>query len=90
MYSGEEKFIDFFVKVYGDFVWSNFLYLDIFLGLCKIEVEIVRIVCFLFNGGLDLCGCVIFGGIESILMVCKVYCDLVFEKGIKILEIVVF
>ncbi|XP_031995187.1 sphingosine-1-phosphate lyase 1 isoform X2 [Hylobates moloch] len=88
VYSGEEKLTELLVKAYGDFAWSNPLHPDIFPGLRKIEAEIVRIACSLFNGGPDSCGCVTSGGTESILMACKAYRDLAFEKGIKTPEIV--
>uniref|UniRef100_A0A8I3WL22 Sphingosine-1-phosphate lyase 1 n=1 Tax=Callithrix jacchus TaxID=9483 RepID=A0A8I3WL22_CALJA len=88
VYSGEEKLTELLVKAYGDFAWSNPLHPDIFPGLRKIEAEVVRITCSLFNGGPDSCGCVTSGGTESILMACKAYRDLAVEKGIKTPEIV--
>ncbi|KAM6186150.1 sphingosine-1-phosphate lyase 1 [Rhynchocyon petersi] len=88
VYSGEEKLTELLVKAYGDFAWSNPLHPDIFPGLRKIEAEIVRIACSLFNGGPDSCGTVTSGGTESILMACKAYRDLALEKGIKNPEIV--
>ncbi|KAM6182745.1 sphingosine-1-phosphate lyase 1 [Erethizon dorsatum] len=88
VYSGEEKLAELLVQAYGTFVWSNPLHPDIFPGLRKLEAEIVRIACSLFNGGPDSCGCVTSGGTESILMACKAYRDLALEKGIKTPEIV--
>ncbi|KAM9618848.1 sphingosine-1-phosphate lyase 1 isoform 5-T6 [Trichechus inunguis] len=88
VYNGEEKLTELLVKAYGDFAWSNPLHPDIFPGLRKIEAEIVRMACSLFNGGPDSCGSVTSGGTESILMACKAYRDLAFEKGIKTPEIV--
>uniref|UniRef100_A0A2K6F0H0 Sphingosine-1-phosphate lyase 1 n=1 Tax=Propithecus coquereli TaxID=379532 RepID=A0A2K6F0H0_PROCO len=88
VYSGEEQLTELLVKAYGDFAWSNPLHPDIFPGLRKIEAEIVRITCSLFNGGPDSCGCVTSGGTESILMACKAYRGLAFAKGIKTPEIV--
>lgn len=88
VYNGEEKLTELLVKAYGDFAWSNSLHPDIFPGLRKIEAEIVRMACSLFNGGPDSCGCVTSGGTESILMACKAYRDLAREKGIKTPEIV--
>ncbi|XP_069317028.1 sphingosine-1-phosphate lyase 1 [Eulemur rufifrons] len=88
VYSGEEQLTQLLVKAYGDFAWSNPLHPDIFPGLRKIEAEIVRMTCSLFNGGPDSCGCVTSGGTESILMACKAYRGLAFEKGIKTPEIV--
>ncbi|XP_005325998.2 sphingosine-1-phosphate lyase 1 [Ictidomys tridecemlineatus] len=88
VYSGEEKLTELLVQAYGNFAWSNPLHPDIFPGLRKIEAEIVRMTCSLFNGGPDSCGCVTSGGTESILMACKAYRDLALEKGIKTPEIV--
>ncbi|XP_044515031.1 sphingosine-1-phosphate lyase 1 [Gracilinanus agilis] len=88
VYSGDEKLTQLLVKVYGDFAWSNPLHPDVFPGIRKMEAEVVRIVCNLFNGGPDSCGCVTSGGTESILMACKAYRDLAYEKGIKVPEIV--
>uniref|UniRef100_A0A5F8G8Q2 sphinganine-1-phosphate aldolase n=1 Tax=Monodelphis domestica TaxID=13616 RepID=A0A5F8G8Q2_MONDO len=88
VYSGDEKLTQLLVKVYGDFAWSNSLHPDVFPGIRKMEAEVVRIVCNLFNGGPDSCGCVTSGGTESILMACKAYRDMAYEKGIKFPEIV--
>ncbi|XP_068927209.1 sphingosine-1-phosphate lyase 1 isoform X1 [Petaurus breviceps papuanus] len=88
VYSGDEKLTELLVKVYGDFAWSNPLHPDVFPGVRKMEAEVVRIVCTLFNGGPESCGCVTSGGTESILMACKAYRDLAYEKGIKFPEIV--
>ncbi|OBS79168.1 hypothetical protein A6R68_18445, partial [Neotoma lepida] len=88
VYNGEPKFTELLVQAYGEFAWSNPLHPDIFPGLRKLEAEIVRMTCSLFNGGPDCCGCVTSGGTESILMACKAYRDLALEKGIKTPEIV--
>ncbi|PIO28197.1 hypothetical protein AB205_0051490, partial [Aquarana catesbeiana] len=74
--------------VYGEFAWSNPLHPDIFPGVRKMEAEVVRMACTLFNGGPQSCGTVTSGGTESILMACKAYRDLAFEKGIKYPEII--
>lgn len=83
VYNGEPKLTELLVQAYGEFTWSNPLHPDIFPGLRKLEAEIVRMTCSLFNGGPDSCGCVTSGGTESILMACKAYRDLALEKGIK-------
>lgn len=88
VYSGEEKLTELLVQAYGNFALSNPLHPDIFPGLRKIEAEIVKMTCSLFNGGPDSCGCVTSGGTESILMACKAYRDMALEKGIKTPEIV--
>ncbi|XP_012872659.1 PREDICTED: sphingosine-1-phosphate lyase 1 [Dipodomys ordii] len=88
VYSGEQKLTELLVQAYGNFAWSNPLHPDVFPGLRKLEAEIVRMSCSLFNGGPDCCGCVTSGGTESILIACKAYRDLALEKGIKTPEIV--
>uniref|UniRef100_A0A8C5PR50 Sphingosine-1-phosphate lyase 1 n=1 Tax=Leptobrachium leishanense TaxID=445787 RepID=A0A8C5PR50_9ANUR len=88
VYSGEEKLTQLLVKVYGEFAWSNPLHPDVFPGVRKMEAEVVRMTCTLFNGDSEACGTVTSGGTESILMACKAYRDLAYEKGIKNPEIV--
>uniref|UniRef100_H3AW53 sphinganine-1-phosphate aldolase n=1 Tax=Latimeria chalumnae TaxID=7897 RepID=H3AW53_LATCH len=87
VYSGEQQLTKLLVKVYGDFAWSNPLHPDIFPGVRKMEAEVVRMACALFNGGPNSCGAVTSGGTESILMACKAYRDLAYERGIKYPEI---
>ncbi|CAL8299712.1 unnamed protein product [Merluccius merluccius] len=88
VYWGDETLTKLLVKVYGDFAWSNPLHPDIFPGVRKMEAEVVRMTCSLFHGGLESCGTVTSGGTESILMACKAYRDMAYERGIKHPEIV--
>ncbi|XP_060728613.1 sphingosine-1-phosphate lyase 1 [Tachysurus vachellii] len=88
VYWGDEKLTDLLVKVYGEFAWSNPLHPDIFPGVRKMEAEVVRMTCSLFNGGPESCGTVTSGGTESILMACKAYRDLAYERGIEYPEII--
>lgn len=88
VYWGDEKLTDLLVKVYGEFAWTNPLHPDIFPGVRKMEAEVVRMACALFNGGPDSCGTVTSGGTESILMACKAYRDMAHERGIKHPEII--
>ncbi|XP_078055486.1 sphingosine-1-phosphate lyase 1 isoform X2 [Mustelus asterias] len=88
VYSGEEQLTKLMVKVYGDFAWSNPLHPDIFPGVRKMEAEVVRMACTLFQGGPESCGTVTSGGTESILMACKAYRDLGAERGVKYPEII--
>nr|XP_033796849.1 sphingosine-1-phosphate lyase 1 isoform X2 [Geotrypetes seraphini] len=87
VYSGEERLTELFVKVYAEFAWSNPLHVELFPGVQKMEAEVVRMTCTLFNGGPESCGSMTSGGTESILMACKTYRDLAFKKGIKHPEI---
>uniref|UniRef100_A0A8C1JM82 sphinganine-1-phosphate aldolase n=1 Tax=Cyprinus carpio TaxID=7962 RepID=A0A8C1JM82_CYPCA len=88
VYWGDEKLTDLLVKVYGEFAWTNPLHPDLFPGVRKMEAEVVRMTCALFNGGPDSCGTVTSGGTESILMACKAYRDMAHERGIKHPEII--
>uniref|UniRef100_A0A8C9X913 sphinganine-1-phosphate aldolase n=1 Tax=Sander lucioperca TaxID=283035 RepID=A0A8C9X913_SANLU len=76
VYWGDESLTNLLVKVYGDFAWSNPLHPDIFPGVRKMEAEVVRMACTLFQGGPNSCGTVTSGGTESILMACKAYRDM--------------
>ncbi|XP_061084745.1 sphingosine-1-phosphate lyase 1 isoform X2 [Conger conger] len=87
VYSGDAKLTNLLVKVYGDFAWSNPLHPDIFPGVRKMEAEVVRMTCTLFHGGPSSCGTVTSGGTESILMACKAYRDMAYERGVKHPEI---
>ncbi|XP_007252303.3 sphingosine-1-phosphate lyase 1 [Astyanax mexicanus] len=88
VYWGDEKLTELLVKVYGEFAWSNPLHPDIFPGVRKMEAEVVRMACTLFNGGPESCGTVTSGGTESILMACKAYRDMAYERGINHPEII--
>ncbi|KAM4730348.1 sphingosine-1-phosphate lyase 1 isoform 2-T2 [Anableps anableps] len=87
VYWGDETLTKLLVKVYGDFAWSNPLHPDIFPGVRKMEAEVVRMSCSLFRGGPNSCGTVTSGGTESILMACKAYRDMAYERGVKYPEI---
>ncbi|XP_006799067.1 sphingosine-1-phosphate lyase 1 isoform X1 [Neolamprologus brichardi] len=87
VYWGDESLTNLLVKVYGDFAWSNPLHPDIFPGVRKMEAEVVRMACTLFHGGPNSCGTVTSGGTESILMACKAYRDIAYERGVKHPEI---
>ncbi|XP_074502877.1 sphingosine-1-phosphate lyase 1 isoform X1 [Sebastes fasciatus] len=87
VYWGDESLTNLLVKVYGDFAWSNPLHPDIFPGVRKMEAEVVRMACTLFHGGPNSCGVVTSGGTESILMACKAYRDMAYERGVKYPEI---
>ncbi|XP_055775676.1 sphingosine-1-phosphate lyase 1-like [Salvelinus fontinalis] len=88
VYWGDQTLTKLLVKVYGDFAWSNPLHPDIFPGVRKMEAEVARMTCTLFNGGPNTCGTVTSGGTESILMACKAYRDMAYERGVKHPEII--
>ncbi|XP_062989078.1 sphingosine-1-phosphate lyase 1 [Elgaria multicarinata webbii] len=89
VYSGEDRLTKLFVKVYEEFAWSNPLHPDIFPGLKKMEAEVVRMTCTLFHGGPSSCGTMTSGGSESIMLACKAYRDLAYERGITSPEMLI-
>ncbi|XP_011497779.1 PREDICTED: sphingosine-1-phosphate lyase [Ceratosolen solmsi marchali] len=76
-------------EVYSLASLTNPLHPDIFPGVCKMEAEVVRIACQLFNGDGNSCGTMTTGGTESILMACKAFRDYARDvKGITRPEMV--
>ena len=49
VYNGNEELTELMTKVYGMAAWTNPLHPDAFPGVRKMEAEIVRICCDLFN-----------------------------------------
>ena len=82
---GNDILTDLMTNVYGMSAWSNPLHPDTFPGIRKMEAEIVRMCCDLFNGNPSTsCGCMTTGGTESIILACKAYRDWAREeKGIS-------
>uniref|UniRef100_A0AAR5PMB4 sphinganine-1-phosphate aldolase n=2 Tax=Dendroctonus ponderosae TaxID=77166 RepID=A0AAR5PMB4_DENPD len=69
--------------------YTNPLHPDLFPGVCKMEAEVVRMVCTLFHGDEQSCGTMTTGGTESIMMACKAYRDYAREaRGIRRPEMV--
>ncbi|XP_063909552.1 sphingosine-1-phosphate lyase [Zophobas morio] len=89
VYYHNPDLIKLITDVYGMTSYTNPLHPDVFLGLCKMESEVVRMACNLFHGDENACGTMTTGGTESILMACKAYRDYAREvKGIRKPEIV--
>ncbi|XP_054159200.1 sphingosine-1-phosphate lyase-like [Oppia nitens] len=87
---GNRKLNDLMTKVYDKTAYTNPLHPDVFPGINKMEAEIVRMVCNLFNGNNDSCGTLTCGGTESIILAVKAARDYGREaKGITRSEIVV-
>jgi len=89
VYNSSQELGTLMTEVYGMAAWTNPLHSDAFPGLRKMEAEVVRIACDLFNGSSDSCGCVTTGGTESIILACKAYRDKGREDGIEIGEMLV-
>jgi len=75
VYNGNAKLTELMTKVYGMTAWSNPLHPGTFPGIRKMEAEVVRMCCQMFNGGPESCGCITTGGTESIILACKAYRD---------------
>ena len=60
-------------QVYGQFAWTNPLHADVFPDIRKMEAEVVRMTCNMFNGGSDSCGTV--GIIVIMNALCVHVCD---------------
>ncbi|KAL4241054.1 Sphingosine-1-phosphate lyase 1 [Mactra antiquata] len=89
IYNGEEKLTNMLVKAYGKFTWTNPLHPDLFPDIRKMEAEVVRMCCSMFNGDENTCGTVTSGGTESILLACLAYRNRARENGIRKPEMIV-
>jgi len=90
VYNANAKLTELMTKVYGMTAWSNPLHPGTFPGIRKMEAEVVRMCCNMFNGGPDSCGCISTGGTESIILACKAYRDWAREeRGIQDPNIIV-
>ncbi|KAL5018188.1 hypothetical protein ScPMuIL_003910 [Solemya velum] len=89
VYNGEEELTNLMSEAYRMFVWTNPLHHDVFPHIRKMEAEVTRMCCSMFNGGPTTCGSVTSGGTESILLACLAYRNRALENGIQFPEIVV-
>ena len=58
VYNGSETLTNLMTKVYSATAWTNPLHADVFPGIRKMEAEIIRMCCDMYNGGKDSCGAV--------------------------------
>ena len=90
VYTGDQILSELMTKVYGMTTWTNPLHPGTFPGIRKMEAEIVRMCCSLFNGSPESCGTVTSGGTESIILAVKAYRDWATEElGIQYPNIVI-
>ncbi|EEC06078.1 sphingosine phosphate lyase, putative [Ixodes scapularis] len=86
----DERLETMMTQVFQAHLRSNPLHSDVFLGVRKMEAELIRWCCNLFHGGPESCGSVASGGTESLLLACKSYRDYAFSaKGIVYPEMIV-
>lgn len=60
VYAYNTELLKLIADVYGKASYTNPLHPDIFPGICKMEADVVRMVCTLFHGDDNSCGTVIF------------------------------
>ncbi|GFN83171.1 sphingosine-1-phosphate lyase 1 [Plakobranchus ocellatus] len=89
VYNGDDSLTELMAKTYGMFAWANPLHPDVFPDVRKMEAEVVRMCCSMFNGDKDSCGAVTSGGTESIMLAMLAYRNIARDRGIKIPEIIV-
>lgn len=65
------------------FVQTNALHMDEYKMITKMEAEIIRMVCSMYNGSDKSCGVLTSGGTESILLAMVAYREFGLTKGIK-------
>jgi sphinganine-1-phosphate aldolase len=89
VYGADDRLTKLTTKVYEKFAWSNPMHADVFPDVRKMEAEVVRWTCSLFNGDENACGTMTTGGTESIMLACKAYRDMAIANGIARPEMVV-
>ncbi|XP_060067009.1 sphingosine-1-phosphate lyase 1-like [Ylistrum balloti] len=89
VYSGEAELTELMAKTYGMFAWSNPLHPDVFPDVRKMEAEVVRMCCTMFNGDENSCGTMTSGGTESILLACLTYRNIARDNGVNFPEMIV-
>lgn len=86
----DERLESMMTQVFSRHLRSNPLHSDVFLGVRKMEAELVRWCCNLFHGGPESCGSMASGGTESLLLACKSYRDYAYSvKGIVYPEMII-
>ena len=88
VYSNSEDLTEALCTVYSKFAWSNPLHADVFPSIRKMEGEVVQMTVDMFNGNEECCGAMTSGGTESILMACRAYRQVGYDRGISVPEIV--
>ncbi|KAG9509649.1 Sphingosine-1-phosphate lyase 1, partial [Fragariocoptes setiger] len=64
------------LSIFSSHMWSNPLHSDVFASIRKMEAEIIRMVCTMYEANVETAtGSVTSGGTESIILACKTYRD---------------
>ena len=72
-----------FFQTYGMFAWTNPLHADVFPDIRKMEAEVVRMSCNLFNGDSKSCGTVC-STLTSVSSLCIYTCKFIHQKILNI------
>jgi len=83
VYTDDQKHWDFVNTIMSKFVQTNALHMDEYKMITKMEAEIIRMVCSMYNGDEKSCGVLTSGGTESILLAMVAYREFGLTKGIK-------
>lgn len=90
VYNGEKNFLKLVNEAYAMNSLTNPLHPDVFVGIRKMESELVRMGINIFNGDAEACGNLTSGGTESIILALRTYKEWGRrEKGIRKPEIVI-
>lgn len=89
VYNGAPELTKILAETYEQFAWSNPLHPELWPDVRKMEAEVVRMCCTIFNGDENTCGSVTSGGTESILLACRTYRNRAMERGIRFPEMIV-
>lgn len=74
VYDGSSQLTQLLTDVWGKTAWANPLHPDVFLGVRKMDAEIVSMVRDMFHGSRkEACGTTTSGGTESIIMACRAH-----------------
>jgi sphinganine-1-phosphate aldolase len=87
VYGADDSLTRLTTQIYERFAWTNPMHADVFPDVRKMEAEVVRMLCALFNGDENSCGTMSSGGTESIMLACKAYRDRAESRGIRKPEI---
>lgn len=79
----------FMTKVFPIYYRSNPLHPDVFPSIRKMEAEIIQMCGNIMNSNEPTAGSFTSGGTESILLACRTYRDIGYQRGIKNPEIIV-
>ena len=58
VYGADDSLTELNTKVFEKFAWTNPMHADVFPDVRKMEAEVVRMVCRMFNGDDNTCGTV--------------------------------